>query len=238
MLDLERDANRAWPAREVVEGPGWVARWSDGVHRRINSATIFADADPVTAVETITAFYRDRGVPPTVKVPANVAHPAIDRLLQQRGWLHQAVTQVQAAPTAGAAPDPATDLELERDRWLTAFAVASGHDATHVAALERILDRIPQAWYAALPVGGEIAAVGLGVPLETRVGIFDVVTRPQDRGRGLASAIVRSLMARAADRDIPEAFLQVGDTNRSAIHLYARIGFTEQYRYWYRQDPT
>ena len=238
VLALEADANGAWPAREVVTGAGWEARWSGGAHRRINSATILAGADIATAIDAIVAFYRDRGAPPIVKVTAAAAHPGIDDLLQNRGWQHDTLTQVRTATTAEVAPDPRVDLDLDRSTWLAAFAAASGRDDSHLRGLEQILDRIPEPWPAAIRIDGEITAVGLGVPLAERLGIFDVATRPQDRGRGLAAGIVRSLMARAADRGIPEAFLQVGDTNRSAVHLYARIGFTEEYRYWYRLGPS
>lgn len=232
---LEDDGNRAWPAAEVEVGPGWELRWSDGLHRRINSATIHTEADPRAAIAAVTAFYAARTAPPIVKITAAASHPAIDRLLADVGWAREIDTQVRTAPTAAAAPDPDTGLDTPRDRWLAAYADAAGHEPDPRFAA--IVDRIADPWFAAIEVDGEPGAVGLGVPVGGRMGIFAMVTRPRHRGKGLASAIVRTLMARAADRGIPEAFLQVFDTNRSAIHLYARLGFVEQYRYWYRQGP-
>lgn len=234
---LEADGNAAWPAREVVTGPGWELRWSDGFHRRINSATVEPEADPHAAIAAVEAFYRERGGVPIVKITAEASHPAIDRILAGRGWVREVDTQVQTAATATAAPDPGTMLDLPRDTWLEAYHAASGYDDDRADRFAAIVDRITDPWFAASTVGGRVAAVGLGVPAGARMGIFAMATHPEHRRRGLAGSIVRTLMARAADREIPEAFLQVFDTNRSAIHLYARLGFVEQYRYWYRQEP-
>ncbi len=50
---------------------------------------------------------------------------------------------------------------------------------------------------------------------------------PEARGQGVGDALVREVLAHAAAIDCPAVTLSVRATNRPAIRLYARLGFTE-----------
>jgi predicted GNAT family acetyltransferase len=52
-----------------------------------------------------------------------------------------------------------------------------------------------------------------------------VCTRPEQRGQGLATALVREIVAGARSRG-DEAVLHVADANTTARSLYDRLGFT------------
>ena len=238
VLSLEADANRAWPAREVVSGSHWELRWSDGLHRRTCSATVYDGADLDKAVGTVAAFYRDRNAPAIVKVTHEASPVGLDPFLADRGWAHDATTQVRTRPIGSFAAESWIDLGTPHDAWLAAFTTASGYDADQTRILAALLDRIdvPMA-RASASVDDAIAAVGLGVLVDRRIGIFEMVTFPRHRGKGLAGGILRSLLAWGGDQGAEEAFLQVFANNRAAIHLYARTGFVERYRYWYRVRP-
>jgi GNAT superfamily N-acetyltransferase len=235
VLSLEADSNRAWPAREVIEGPHWEIRLSDGLHRRTNSATILPGPTVDDAVDVVEGFYTDRGAVPIVKLTREASPAGLDAVLADRGWVREATTQVRTAPIGEVAADPSIELATPRDAWFDAFTSASEYDDGQAAALSAILDRIDDpAAFASASVGETIAAVGLGVLTGDRIGIFEMVTVPAHRGKGLAGAIVRSLVAWGGGNGAGEAFLQVLADNRAAIHLYSRTGFSERYRYWYR----
>jgi len=57
------------------------------------------------------------------------------------------------------------------------------------------------------------------------------------RRQGLASLIVESLLAWAAQRRATHAFLQVNDDNAPALAVYRRYGFSTVYTYHYRARP-
>ena len=66
------------------------------------------------------------------------------------------------------------------------------------------------------------------------MGLFEVGTVPAQRRRGLATAVVEDLLAWGAGQGAERAYLQVMEANSPARALYARLGFQEAYRYWYR----
>jgi GNAT superfamily N-acetyltransferase len=78
------------------------------------------------------------------------------------------------------------------------------------------------------------AAHALTISEEHVVGVFDVVTQADHRGRGLASALIARALADARDRGATMAYLQVVAEN-PARRVYERIGFRTAYTYWYRQ---
>ena len=235
---LEADADRAWPARQTITGDGWSARWADGMHRRINSATIGPDADLVSAVRAIGSFYEQRGYPPTVKITGEASHPDIDAYLAKIGYRRDALTQVRAGDTLTAVADRRVEIGADRDSWLAAFAEIAKYDSHAAVLLGEIIDRMSEAWFAVVTDRGIVRSVGLGVPVPPRLGIFAMATRPDDRGRGHASAVLNTLMERAAARGMGEAFLQVLDDNDTATRLYGKLGLDLRYRYWYRVGVT
>jgi N-acetylglutamate synthase len=57
------------------------------------------------------------------------------------------------------------------------------------------------------------------------------------RGRGLASAILASLLTWAWERGAHHAYLQVDADNHRAMSVYRRFGFATAYTYHYRARP-
>ena len=70
------------------------------------------------------------------------------------------------------------------------------------------------------------------------VGLYDVYTAFEVRGRGLAAALCRQLLTQARGRGARHAYLQVDADNQPARAVYHRLGFTYGYGYHYRtRDP-
>jgi GNAT superfamily N-acetyltransferase len=69
------------------------------------------------------------------------------------------------------------------------------------------------------------------------LGLFDLVTAPDSRGRGFGTEILRRALRWGERVGAREAYLQVLDRNAIASRLYDRAGFEIVYRYHYR-EPT
>lgn len=73
---------------------------------------------------------------------------------------------------------------------------------------------------AGLVTGAPFAEAGEGT-----AGLFAMWTAPEVRGRGVASALVRTVIDWARQSGYPSILLDVADDNRPAIALYERHGF-------------
>lgn len=118
------------------------------------------------------------------------------------------------------------------DPWLRAWERCEpgrdveAHAATVFAALRG------RACFARL--GGE--AVAIAVPGHGVVGMFCLAVDPTQRRAGLATALVSELLSGFPQAEL--AYLQVEARNEAARHLYARLGFSEAYRYGHRIQPS
>jgi GNAT superfamily N-acetyltransferase len=75
--------------------------------------------------------------------------------------------------------------------------------------------------------GGELA--GLAGGFEEEPGVVELVSmfvRPQARGHGVGEALVDAVAAWAKDKGAASVHLWVTETNKPAIRLYERCGFT------------
>jgi predicted N-acetyltransferase YhbS len=81
---------------------------------------------------------------------------------------------------------------------------------------------------------GQTVAQGLAVAEHNYVGLFNIVVDSKVRNQGLGRRVVTSLLRWAKAQGASQAYLAVMADNAPAIHLYAQLGFQEQYRYWYR----
>lgn len=236
---LEERAFNAWPALETLLVDGWVLRFSCGFTKRANSINAWL---PQVQVEEIAAraapLYSNAGLPLIFRV-SPLAGPDSDQWLSQQGFLRLDETVVMVAPIGAVDSDAAVSVSSAPDKsWSDGFAAANrvpeAHRQTHDLMLSRI--RTPAA-FASLLFGGRPAAFGLAVVERGMIGLFDIVTAPEDRRQGIARRLVTSLLAWGRLHGATRAYLQVVASNAPAISLYGQLGFAEVYRYHYRIAP-
>jgi ribosomal protein S18 acetylase RimI-like enzyme len=75
--------------------------------------------------------------------------------------------------------------------------------------------------------GTLVAMAGERLAVDGYVEVSAVCTRPELRGTGFGSALVRAVVAGIRARG-DEAFLHVADNNLNALRLYLALGFTER----------
>jgi GNAT superfamily N-acetyltransferase len=126
------------------------------------------------------------------------------------------------------------DNELSPE-WLEAWLELSRPEPRHRPQIEKLLSNIlPERYFLRLERDGQVLATGLAVCDRGYVGLFDIVTAPASRQQGWGTRLVADLLNWGQLRGAGTAYLQVQTTNLAALRLYARLGFSEVYQYWYR----
>ncbi len=236
---LEERCLNAWPSLHRLWVDGWEVRFGAGFTRRANSVqALWPGEGPVQArIAACEALYAERGQPSVFKITPLAQPSALDDLLGARGYRREGETSVQVLE---ALPEPAVDdacatLPATAAAWQDAFTALDGTPAQHRATLAALLAQIPLPHTGALlHDGGAVAGCGRAVLEAHKVGLFDIATAAHVRGRGYGERMVRHLLAWGRTHGAQRAYLQVEVDNAPAQRLYARLGFREVYRYWYR----
>ena len=245
---LARIAAEGWPALETESLGAWLLRASSGFTRRANS--VLAVGDPGMplddALARIRTWYGARSLPVYVQL---FPDSALDGELAQRGWNIEAPVAFQIAPIATVlvaldvpplSPATARGNVLVSDApdaaWIARYHKAG---ALHEPAL-RVLCGGPRVLFATVPGDdpSRARAIGRCVLVGEWAGFSAIEVDPAHRRRGLAHAIMRALLERAAAHRATDAYLQVETDNTAALALYERLHFTTHHRYHYRRMPT
>jgi ribosomal protein S18 acetylase RimI-like enzyme len=237
---IEELSLNAWPAVQTLMVGGWVVRFSSGYTRRANSVIPLypVQGDPEVQIAACEALYRAQGLPAIFKMTTACTPPDLDDRLAARGYAFDAHTSVQVLDLKPFDLKISADLELSAlpsADWQAAFQRMHHLESEIAQKHAHILGQlIPQTCYAALKTQDEIAACGLGVLQEGYLGLFDIITAEGQRRLGYARHLMEGLLSWGKGQGAHSAYLQVMLNNPPALALYASLGFSEIYRYWYR----
>jgi ribosomal protein S18 acetylase RimI-like enzyme len=245
---LEEMAANAWPAAVVQIVDGWRLRFNGGVTRRANSvwpneaSGRFPLEEKLALVED---FYARWGGPARYQICPAAQPENLDTILAQRGYITDALTAVQSAPLATILAHTESHVAATvsvadgfDEGWFATYCRAERVDTQAAEARRAILQRIgPRTGYALLQVDGQPAAIGLAVAEQGWSGLFNMVTRPEFRRQGAATAILHALARWSERHQVTTMYLQVMENNGAALALYERVGFETLYHYHYREAP-
>ena len=113
-----------------------------------------------------------------------------------------------------------TDVAVEA---IDALAAACGMDHGF-SAREEFARPWSRTWI--LEPEGELAAFLVAWHVADELHILNVATRASFRRRGLGGALVRSALDYAKEQHVRIVLLEVRRSNRDALRLYRRLGFT------------
>jgi GNAT superfamily N-acetyltransferase len=238
---LECLAFNAWPALQTLVHDGWLMRFAYGHTKRANSVNaLWPSRTPLDArIAHAEALYRGHNLPPTFRITP-LCEPALDAALAARGYAEIDRTLVLEASVAALAALPADDVALcprAQPEWIDGFCAATqAGPATRGVLAEMLAAVVPPARFARTrdPAGADLA-FGMGVAEGDALGLFEMLTLPAARRRGLAARTIAALARWASARGARRAYLQVVAANAPARALYAKLGFSEVYAYGYRR---
>jgi N-acetylglutamate synthase len=248
---VEEASLNAWPAHQTVVDRGWLLRFAGGYTRRANSVNpIYTTGDGADFSEVREQIrrceecYRSRGQPVVFKITPLVQPPDLDAHLDRLGYRAEASTGVWLAsleqPSLHSQLFQADDMQVKcettfSESWLADFVTFSQATDAAGPALVGILEQIlPLHCFITLYHQSTPVACGLGVVENSLLGLFDIVTTASARGKGYGTQLLLALLAWGRDHGVEHAYLQVMDENTPAQRLYAKLGFAEIYKYWYR----
>jgi GNAT superfamily N-acetyltransferase len=238
---VEEASLNAWPALQQALFDGWVLRFSRGFTKRANSIVPLypAQQSPIEKIRYCENLYSRERLTTIFRLTSVSESGSLDALLAARGYTRVDPTCVLARELDGTAfaAHPAF-REIPRAQWLDAYAHAADVPAAGQQLHAMLLSGIrTEHVFGAIFVDAVAVACGVAVAERELVGLFDIVTHPSARRRGHARALVESLLGWGRRAGAHHAYLQVVEANAPARALYAQLGFTRLYDYWYRVAP-
>jgi GNAT superfamily N-acetyltransferase len=243
--EISQNASR--PARGLMID-GWSIGLSPGRAKRSRAVNAFYPSTRPFEVNhaAACAAFRAAGLPPVFRL--SDVHPdreALDARLAAMGMqrFDEALVQVcDLAATVGERARCILRDAVTRSpaRELAAQAIGRlrGDTPEQIAAHAARWGMLPLEirTLEAVDAQGNALATATTIREEDVVGCFEVFTRPEARGRGLAGHLLATLLDTHVQQGARLAYLQVAVGN-PAEALYARLGFRTAYRYWYRALP-
>jgi ribosomal protein S18 acetylase RimI-like enzyme len=80
----------------------------------------------------------------------------------------------------------------------------------------------------------QVVSCGLGVLENQYIGLFEIITTKNKRGRGFGRELILNILDWGKKKGATKAYLQVVMNNEAALNLYSKLGFKEIYQYFYR----
>ena len=239
-VELERHALPGWLAYHEPLGE-WTLRSGGGFTGRANSC--HAVGDPGTpmaeATDRIVAYAHQRQIRPMAQV---ITGSAEESALRGLGWTDTYVpVDVLATRLADFLADrpPPPGVRIAEDlqeSWLRSYQQYRPNKADP-AILRMILDGNPPRAFASVESAAVTVAIARGHLSGAWLGVAAVWTRPDQRGRGSAAAVMTALGHWAARQGARYCYVQVDQGNQAAQAAYARLGFARHHSYLYLAPP-
>lgn len=225
---------------------GWSLRFSPGKAKRARCINALAPGrlPPAEKLALCEPVYAAAGLPLIVRITPFSQPPGLDALLERQGLRRFDDTRVMVLEDLATLdlPRPA-DVPPVQPVGLETFAqrvgALRGSPLAQRQAHGQRLQHAPVPFSAfELRLDGELLACGQYAIEGDLVGLYDIFTAPQARGRGLAMQLCSQLLQHARERGARHAYLQVEGDNHPARVVYHRLGFADAYAYHYRTvDP-
>ncbi len=239
--NIEWATYASWPAFEQIDYQGWILRFADGYTKRANSVNAIVPINKTLpeAVAYCDSFYKTRQQRTIFRLLSFVDDPTRDLYLADAGYLFIDPSLVLYQALDHFVNSTGDAISMDRASWLKVYNEISGTDPSKQAGHAKILHLVPdKSLFIVLENKGKAVACGLGVIHESYFGIFDIVTRKEDRQQGHGTQLVTAMLAWAYRNGGRHAYVQVMAHNAPAVRLYENLGYRRLYHYWYRIQKT
>ncbi len=223
---------------------GWLLRFSPGKAKRARCVNAVSEGRlPVAERLALCQDVFDQAqLPLVVRITPFTRPASLDDTLADLGLVALDDTRVMVLkhltdlPAAGPMPSGT----MLQGVGLEAFAQRVGGLrgsplAQRQAHAQRLLQSpVPFHAFELRARSGELLACGQYAVESGLVGLYDVYTAPEVRGRGCARLLCHHLLRHAREQGARHAYLQVEGDNHAARAVYHRLGFSDGYAYHYR----
>ena len=223
---------------------GWLLRVSPGRARRARSVNAhFGSTLPLARkIDHCERLYEQRDLPVLFRITPFVQPPDLEAALVARGYEAFDTTLVQIARLERPPALPAASDFVVTSPAADAFADAvallqSSSPQQRDAYFERLKESPLNTRALLADVDGRTVGVGTVMLEDGLAGVFSMATAPDMRARGVASALLASLLTWAWEHGATHAYLQVDGENHRALAVYRKFGFTTAYTYHYCGRP-
>jgi len=226
---------------------GWIVRFSPGKAQRARCINAVAEGHGSLSdkLASCQAVYRAAGLRLLFRITPFSRPVDLDGWLAQRGYQRFGDTHVMVCSSLPrqaevAVPDGLSVESVSSEAY--AHIVGEFRDtplAGRLAHAERLLHSpVPYHGLVLRAADGQVLACGQVAIEGDLVGLYDVFTAPQARGRGLSRWLCAQLLAQAREQGARIGYLQVDAGNHPARAVYQRLGFVDGYHYHYRALPS
>lgn len=245
IVRLEELALNAFPAILTEFYDGWVLRYSNGYTFRGNSINPVYKSN--ISLEEKIAYcerkFESKKLPCVFKMTEAV-DDNLDKLLEEKGYSIEKNADIMVNFLKNYNESKAellSNLNVKIDyemtnKWLEQFLVLNGTtDNKTKETAKKMLNSIEnKVFCASIILDNKMAACGLGVLEDEKIGLYDIRVLEEYRRRGLATKLCSQIIKEALKEGAKLAYLQVASNNYKAIKLYENLGFSKLYTYWYR----
>jgi ribosomal protein S18 acetylase RimI-like enzyme len=238
---IEELSMDAWPSIQTLLYDGWVIRMANGYSNRSNSINPIYPSkikleDKMEYCDKIFSRYN---LPTTYKIIECDEHKTIDKELEQRKYKIINTTSLQICSDFEVLQnnyDGITVNDFFNTPWINSVVEFNTIKQEHITTFKTILSNIVgEKIVVHKEAKNEIVGCGHGVIGNNYVGIFDIVVKENQRGKGYGKEIIKTILSEAGKKGIKNAYLQVMMNNALARELYKKLGYKEIYKYWYRK---
>lgn len=244
---LEELSLNALPCLQQILDEGWLLRFADGYTKRANSVTpLYPGGNFLSQkIARCEKIYENFNLPPIFRLTTNPQWLSLDQTLAELGYVKQNAVSVRVKSISDRADISASNTQLNltitrelSEAWLDNYVHAANVPIQHWQTLSIMLDLIPHpTCYAYLQDRARFCGCALGVLERDYLGIFFLVTAKQQRRKGYGTQLLTAICDWGRNNGATTAYIQVEVANQAGINFYDRLGFRENYQYFYRRQP-
>ncbi|MEF2967706.1 GNAT family N-acetyltransferase [Paenibacillus sp. M1] len=237
---IEELALNNWPALTTLLYDGWVLRFAEGYTKRSNSVSPLygSGSDLELKIGACEKIYAEQGIRIAFKITPFVQPEHLDAVLERKGYSLIDETSMQTLALDNLSEPRLKDVRITGEaggEWLDAYARMGRLTPAQLATAQRMFANIKtKAGYMAQYHNGHIVSCGLGVVERDYIGLYGIMTDAEYRNRGFGEQMILNLLQWGKANGANHSYLAVVANNAPAQALYAKIGYKEVYRHWYR----
>jgi ribosomal protein S18 acetylase RimI-like enzyme len=238
---IEELSMNAWPSIQTVVYDGWIIRLANGYTKRANSVNPIypSKINLEEKIEYCKKLYTKYNLPTVYKLVECNEHKMIDKKLETLNYEIVDITSVQICNDIKILEKNYSGINVNIDftgEWINGFIGCNNIKTKFIETLKIMLKNITGNKIVVYKeLDKEIVGCGYGVIENGYIGLFDIVVKENERGNGYGKEIVQSILSVAGNGGIKKSYLQVVNNNEIAKRLYEKIGYREEYKYWYRK---